>query len=112
MALPADEARLAFATRQAVACALTALVGEIFQTPEIALTVYMVFFLNRVDRASSLVANIVMTVFITIIISLVVLTTIMVIDQPALRFASIGLLSFGFLFLASASKLRPIGAMV
>lgn len=112
MALPADEARLAFATRQAVACALTALVGEIFQTPEIALTVYMVFFLNRVDRASSLVANIVMTVFITIIISLVVLTTIMVIDQPAVRFASIGLLSFGFLFLASASKLRPIGAMV
>ena len=112
MALPADRARLGFAARQALVCALTAWVGEVFQTPEIALTVYLVFFLNRVDRASSLVANIVMTLLITIIIVLVVLTTMIVIDQPALRFVSVGLLSFALLFLASASKLRPIGAMV
>ncbi len=112
MASPADEARLAFAVRQALVCALTTLIGEFFQTPEIALTVYLVFFLNRVDRTSSLVSNIVLTVLITIIIALVLVTTMFVIDRPALRFAAIGLLSFGLLFLTSASKLRPIGSIL
>ncbi len=75
-------------------------------------TVYLVFFLNRVDRTSSLVSNIVLTLLITIIIALVLVTTMFVIDRPAVRFASIGLLSFGLLFLTSASKLRPIGSIL
>ncbi len=82
MALPAVDSRLAFAARQAVACALTALVAELFQTPEIALTVYLVFFINRVDRASSLIANVVMTILITIILGLILVTTMLVIDRP------------------------------
>jgi multidrug resistance protein MdtO len=39
--------RIEMAIRLAVICAFTALVAEIYQTPDAALTVYVVFFLNR-----------------------------------------------------------------
>jgi outer membrane protein len=41
--------RLEFAVRLALICALTTLVVEIYQTPKPALTVYLVFFLNKAE---------------------------------------------------------------
>ncbi len=104
--------RWEFALRQAVICALVALVAEIYQTPDAALTIYIVFFLNKPDRVTSLIMNIAFVVLISIVIGLVIITAILVVDRPALRVASIALLSFGMLFLASASKLRPVGTTV
>ena len=62
--------RLAFAVRLALICALTTLVVEIYQTPDPALTVYIVFFLNKPDRVESLILNAVLTILITFIIGL------------------------------------------
>lgn len=104
--------RLEFATRQTLICALTALVVAFYGTPDAALTVYIVFFLNKADRATSLVMNLVFLVLITVIIALTLGMTVLVIDAPLWRLASIAGLSFGFLFLTSASKLRPVGSIL
>ncbi|MGA7384036.1 MAG: FUSC family protein [Methylocella sp.] len=104
--------RLEFAVRLALICALTTLVVEIYQTPDPALTVYVAFFLIKPDRGTSLVLSIVMVVLISLIITSVILVAIIVIDEPVWRVASMAAISLGLLFLASASKLRPIGGIV
>ena len=104
--------RLEFAIRLALICALTTLVVEIYQTPEPALTVYLVFFLNKPDRGTSLILSLAMLALFSLIVSSVILVAIIVIDQPVWRVASMAAISLGLLFLASASKLRPIGGTV
>src|SRR5580658_9368503 len=99
--------RLEFATRLALICALTALAAEFYRLPDPALLVYIVFFLNRPDRATSLVTNLALGVLITLIIGLIMLVSRVVLDLPLWRFIAIALISFGLLFLTSASKLRP-----
>ena len=104
--------RWEFALRQALICALTALVVELYQTPDPALTVYVVFFLNKPDRTTSVLVNIVFLVLITVIISLLILVTMIVVDHPVWRVASMATISFVLLFLASASKLRPVAPII
>src|SRR6516162_9690388 len=104
--------RLEFAVRLALICALTTLVVEIYQTPEPALTAYVAFFVMKRDRMESIVVSIVMTILISLIIGIVLLIAMKVIDQPLWRVTSMAALSFGMLFLASASKLKPIGGIV
>jgi multidrug resistance protein MdtO len=104
--------RLAFAGRLALICALTVLVAEIYQTPEPALATYIVFFLNRDDRALSLILSAVLTLLITVIIGLVIVVAKLVLDDPMWRVISMALISFALLFLTSASKLRPFGSTI
>jgi multidrug resistance protein MdtO len=105
-------ARLEFAARLALICALTTLVVEIYQTPEPALTAYVVFFLNKQDRGTSLILNFAMVVIFSLTIASVILLATIIIDQPVWRVTSMSAISLGVLFLASASKLRPIGGIV
>jgi multidrug resistance protein MdtO len=104
--------RLELATRLAVICALTVLVVEIYQTPDAALTVYVVFFLNRGDRAVSLILNIVLVALISVIIGFVILVAMVVINDPMWRVISMTVISIAILFVASASKLRPLGGTI
>jgi multidrug resistance protein MdtO len=104
--------RLEFAGRLGLICALTVLVTEIYQTPDPALTAYVVFFLNRGDRATSVIMSIAMVVVMSLSLGLIFIVMIAVLDDPMWRFISIALLSFALLFLGSASKLRPIGSTV
>jgi multidrug resistance protein MdtO len=104
--------RVAFALRVALICALAALVAEIYQTPDPALSTYIVFFLNREDRAASIVLNVVILLVMTVTIGFVIVVAMIVADDPMWRVASMTLISFCLLFLASASKLRPIGSTV
>jgi multidrug resistance protein MdtO len=100
------------AARLALICALTVLVAEIYQTPEPALAIYIVFFLNEEDRATSLILNVVLLLLITVIIGLIFLVAMIVLDDPMWRVISMTVISFCFLFLTSASKLRPLGATI
>mgnify|MGYP005815182971 CR=1 FL=1 len=86
------------------------MVTATYQTPEPALTVYVVFFLNKPDRTTSLILNIAFVVVITVTIGIVFLLTRAVIDDALWRVACIAIISFGFLFLASASKLAPVAS--
>lgn len=104
--------RMEFALRLALICALTTLVAEIYQTPEPALTVYVAFFLIKPDRATSIVLSVVFVLLITLVIGAVILVAMRVIDQPLWRVTAMALISFGLLFAASASKLKPIAGIV
>nr|WP_255481428.1 FUSC family protein [Rhodanobacter sp. ANJX3] len=104
--------RLGFAARLALICAMTTLLVEIYQTPEPALTIYLVFFVIKPDRATSVVTSVVLLLLITLIIGAVLLITMQVIDQPLWRVVAMTIISFGLLFLASASKLKPIGGII
>ena len=104
--------RWEFAVRLALICALTALVVEIYQTPDPALTVYVAFFLNKPDRVESLILSVVFTVLISVIIGLVLLMAMAVIDAPLWRVALMSAFSIGFLFVAFASKLRPLAGTI
>jgi multidrug resistance protein MdtO len=104
--------RFELATRLAVICALTVLVVEIYQTPDAALTVYVVFFLNRGDRAVSLILNFVLLALITVIVGFVLLVAMVVINDPMWRVISMTAISIAILFVASASKLRPLGGTI
>ncbi|RDK07529.1 FUSC family protein [Cupriavidus lacunae] len=99
-------------TRVAVASTLTVLVTSIYGTPEAATSPYVVFFVNRLDRTTSIVMSVAMLVLISLIIGLLIVLGDLTLDEPLLRVACMAVLSFGFLFLTSASKLRPVGASV
>jgi multidrug resistance protein MdtO len=104
--------RLAFATRLALICTLVAVFAEIYKTPEIALTVYVVFFMNKPDRASSLVLTVAITLIITVVIGIIFLLAPPVLGSPGLRVLTMALISFVMMFLLSASKLKPIASIV
>jgi multidrug resistance protein MdtO len=103
---------LEFATRIALICALTTLVTEIYQTPDAALTVYLAFFFNRPERTESLILSVALPLVIGVVIALIFLVANLVVDDAMWRVISIAVISFGLLFLGSASKLRPIAATV
>ena len=104
--------RLEFAVRLAVICAVTALIVEIYQTPDAALSVYLAFFVIKPDRTTSAVESIVIVVLITLIIGITLLIAMAVIDSAMWRVVAMTLLSFCLLFAVSASKLKPVGAIV
>src|SRR5271168_218914 len=104
--------RLEFAVRLAVICALTTLDVEIYKTPAPALTVYVAFFVMKPDRATSVVLSVVMTLLITVVIGVTILLAMLVTDQPFWRVVAMTLISFGLLFAASASKLKPFASTV
>jgi len=104
--------RAEFAARLALICTLTALVVEIYQTPDPALTAYVAFFVMKPDRTTSILICLVMTMLITVIIGIVMLVSMAVVDQALWRVASMATISFGVLFVASSSKLKPIGGII
>jgi multidrug resistance protein MdtO len=104
--------RLELATRLAVICTLTVLIVEIYQTPDAALTVYVVFFLNRGDRAVSLILSFALVALITVIVGFTLLVAMIVVNDPMWRVISMTLISIAILFVASASKLRPLGGTI
>ncbi len=104
--------RLAFAARIALTCTLVAIFAETYTTPEIALTVYLVFFLNKPDRMSSMALTIAITVLITFVVGLLLLLAEPVWASPAVRVFAMASISFVMLFFASASKLKPLASTI
>src|SRR5580698_7230133 len=104
--------RLEFSIRLALACALTTLVVEIYQTPDPALTAYVAFFVMKRDRMESTIISIVLGILISVLVGILILLAMLVLDQQLWRVISISVVSFGLLFLASASKLKPLGAII
>ena len=97
--------------RVALICALTALVTAAYGTPEAALSAYVVFFMIRADRVTSVVLAAALLVIVTIVIAVLGIA-IFSIDYSILRVACMAVLSVGLLYLTSASKLRPVGAIL
>ena len=104
--------RLAFAARLALICTLVAVFAEVYKTPEIALTVYVVFFLNKPDRTSSMLLTVAIVIVITIVVGILVLIATPLLANPGLRVLSMAVISFVMMFLGSASKLKPIASIL
>ncbi|MCA7999654.1 FUSC family protein [Burkholderia metallica] len=104
--------RASIAVRVALICALTAFVTAAYGTPEAALSAYVVFFMIRADRVTSVVLAAALLLIVTIVIGLVLGIAIFSIDYSILRVACMAVLSVGLLYLTSASKLRPVGAIL
>ncbi|WP_084579178.1 FUSC family protein [Sphingomonas azotifigens] len=111
VALWANEpGRLAFALRLTLVCCATTLISQWFEIPEPALTVYLVLFLNQPERMRSILLAVVMLAFISVLIALLLPLTGFLIDRPFWRVLAMVLLSFGLVFLGSASRLKPFAA--
>lgn len=99
-----------FALRQGLTCALVTLVVLLLGTPEAAIAVYLVFFLNKSDRTRSVIVNIAIVVVISLVVGLLLVTAMLVLDDAMLRVLAMAVVSIALLFLTAASKLRPVGA--
>ena len=104
--------RLEMALRLAVICTVTALVGQVYQVPGLDLAVYVVFFLNKSDRMSGVVLAIALTIVLTLVLCLVFGVALLVLDHSFWLIVSIAVLSFGLLFIGSASKLGPLAGTI
>ena len=104
--------RLEYSARLALICALTILVVEIYQTPDPALTAYIAFFLVKPDRTTSVILSLVMLVLMTLILGATLLMTMAVMDVAFWRVTAMAVFSFCMLFVASGSKLKPIGGII
>jgi multidrug resistance protein MdtO len=104
--------RLEFALRLAAIAAATTLVGEIYQVPDLALAVYVLFFLNKPDRTTSVILGVAMTLLFTLCLLTILGLALTTLDHPFWKVTSIAVLSFAVLFLGSASKLRPVAGIV
>jgi len=104
--------RTSIAVRVALICALSVLVTSAYGTPEAALSAYVVFFMIRADRVTSIVLAAALLLIVTIVIGFVLGIAIFSIDYSILRVACMAVLSVGLLYLTSASKLRPVGAIL
>ncbi|NDI85393.1 FUSC family protein [Undibacterium crateris] len=104
--------RASHALRITACCILSCLLVQYYQTPEAALSVYIVFFLVKPDRLSSIVQSIAAVLLMGFIVGLLLLIIQQVIDEPVLRLASMAALSLFFMFAALASKLRPVASIL
>jgi len=104
--------RLVFALRLALICMLVAVFAEVYKTPEIALTVYVVFFLNKPDRTSSMLMTIAIVVIITAVVGILLFIAPPLLANPGLRVSAMALISFVMMFLGSASKLKPVASIL
>src|ERR1700743_386851 len=86
--------RLAFALRLALICTLVTVFAETYKTPEIALTVYVVFFLNKPDRTSSMLLTVAIVIVITVVVGILVLIASPLLANPALRVLMMAVISF------------------
>jgi multidrug resistance protein MdtO len=108
----ASPRRLPFAVRLALICTLVAVFAEVYKTPEIALTVYVVFFLNKPDRVSSMLLTVAIVLVITVVVGILILIAQPLLANSALRVFAMALISFAMMFLASASKLKPVASIL
>jgi multidrug resistance protein MdtO len=104
--------RLAFAVRLSLICTFVAIFAEVYKTPEIALTVYVVFFLNKPDRTSSMLLTVAIVVIITTVVGIILLIATPLLANSGLRVLTMALISFVMMFLGSASKLKPVASIL
>jgi multidrug resistance protein MdtO len=104
--------RLGFSVRLALICALTTLVVAYYRDPEPALTAYVAFFMLKPDRTTSVLLSVVFVLLISLVLGALILVTKTVINDPVGRVTTMAVLSFGLLFAGSASKLKPVAAIV
>lgn len=104
--------RLATTWRVSALTALVAAVAMTYQTPEVAVSCYLVTFVMKGDSSASIVLAMTLTFLITIIIAFATILTVLSIGSPGLRLLLMATVSFVMLFIGAASKLGSTGSVV
>lgn len=104
--------RLEMALRIAVICTVTTLVGEMYQVPGLDLAVYVVFFITKSDRASSIAVAVVLTVLLSLLLCFILGLSKLVLDHAFWQMTSIVVISVMLMFMASASKFGSLAGTI
>lgn len=100
------------ALRVAAACTATVLVGEIWQVPDLAVPALVTMALWQKDRVTNVLAGLAVNILFGIIIVMMFGLMHLTLDHPMGLAIATAVLSFGFFFLGSASKLKPVAYML
>ena len=100
------------AWRIALVCALTAMVAMTYGIPESAISCYLVFFVMKPDAAESSLLAVALSVLVMLVVGVLLLLTNLTLALPAMRIVALAVSSLLLLFLASASKLGPLGGII
>lgn len=100
------------ALRVAAACTTTVLVGEIWQVPDIAVPALVTMALWQKDRVTNVLAGLAVNILFGVIIVMMFGLMHLTLDHPMGLVIATAVLSFGFFFLGSASKLKPVAYML
>ncbi len=98
--------------RMAAACSMVVLIGEIWQIPDVAVPALCTMAIWQKDRTTNLLAGVAVNILIILILTLLFLLIHLTLDHPVGLVVAITLLSFGFFFLGSASKLKPVSYLL
>ncbi|CAI9120483.1 FUSC family protein [Brytella acorum] len=104
--------RLGYALRITAACTLVALIGEIWQVPDQAVLAVVTLAVWQKDRVTNVAAGVALSLLIGVLVALLFALVYLTLDNPPLLAASVAVLSFGFFFLGSASKLKPLAYLL
>ena len=104
--------RLGYALRMAAGCTTTVLVGEIWQVPDLAVPALVTMALWQKDRVTNALAAVGLNIVVIFLLAFVFGLVRLTLDHPMGLVIIIALLSFGFFFLGSASKLKPVAYML
>ncbi|MBS4075171.1 FUSC family protein [Ameyamaea chiangmaiensis] len=96
----------------AAGCTATVLVGEIWQVPDLAVPALVTMALWQKDRVTNALAGVGVNILIAVLLTLMYGLIALTLDHPLGLVVAAALLSFGFFFLGSASKLRPVAYML
>lgn len=100
------------ALRVAAACTTTVLAGEIWQVPDIAVPALVTMALWQKDRVTNVLAGLAVNILFGVIILMMFGLMHLTLDHPMGLVIATAVLSFGFFFLGSASKLKPVAYML
>ncbi|GBQ95971.1 fusaric acid resistance protein [Acetobacter nitrogenifigens DSM 23921 = NBRC 105050] len=104
--------RMGYALRMAAGCTTTVLIGEIWQIPELAVPTLVTMALWQEDRTTNAIAGVGVNLLILVLLALVYGIIRITLDHPLGIVIAVALLSCGFFFLGSASKLKPVAYML
>ncbi|KRA01258.1 hypothetical protein ASD71_03985 [Achromobacter sp. Root565] len=88
------------------------MVAMVYGIPESAISCYLVFFVMKPDAAESSILAIALSFLVAIVVVVLLVLTNLTLTMPSMRIATLAVSSMLLLFLASASKLGPLGGII
>lgn len=96
----------------ALLCGLTAIVSMALQVPLALLSCYLIFLMYRDNAGENILIGVGLILAATVICAISIVLMMIVADEPSLRLAMMGIVTFGAMWLARASKLgEPAGLL-
>ena len=99
--------RWADTLRLVVLVLATVAIGETFRMPEVAVSAYIVLFVSRNERSSTVMTALVAGVAVILAVFVTIAVFMATLSEPALRVPAIAIATFAALFLSRVSPLGP-----